>query len=105
MSLRRSNRSARKMNCMQVGRTLQSYLDDEIDDLTARRIAAHLEDCRRCGMEESAYRELKASLARRAEPVDAEPVDAEPLDRLRAFSRRLADGEVPPDLDTEQPGA
>jgi len=95
----RHHSAVRKMNCMQVGRNLQSYLDGHIDDLTARRIARHLEDCRRCGMEESAYRELKASLARRAEPVDAEP-----LDRLRAFSRCLAIGELPPDLDPEQSG-
>lgn len=96
----RRDRPERKMNCMQVGRALQSYLDGHVDDVAARRIAAHLADCRRCGMEERAYRELKASLARRAEPVDAEP-----LDRLRAFSQRLAEGDVPPDIDTEQPGA
>lgn len=96
----RPDPAVRKMNCMQVGRNLQSYLDGHVDDLTARRIAAHLEDCRRCGMEESAYRELKASLARRAQPADTEP-----LDRLRAFSQRLADGDLPPDLDNEQPSA
>ena len=96
MSLRRSTRSERKMNCMQVGRALQSYLDDEIDDLTARRIAAHLEDCRRCGMEADAYTELKDALTRRADRVDAGPID-----RLRDFSRQLAEGDVPPDSDED----
>jgi anti-sigma factor RsiW len=84
------------MNCVQVGRALQTYLDGEIDDLTARRITAHLADCRRCGMEADAYTELKRSLARRADRVD----DA-PIDRLREFSLRLAHGDVPPDTDIE----
>ena len=98
MSLRPSNRAERKMNCMQVGRALQADLDDEIDDLTARRIAAHLEDCRRCGMEAEAYTELKKALTRRAARVDADPID-----RLREFSRRLADGDLPPEVDQGNP--
>lgn len=95
MSLRRS-RAERKINCIQVGRALQSYLDGEIDDLTARRISAHLADCRRCGMEADAYTELKRSLARRSERVDAAPIE-----RLRDFSRRLAQGDLPPDAEAE----
>jgi anti-sigma factor (TIGR02949 family) len=98
MSLRRTKRAQRKMNCMQVGRALQSYLDDEIDDFTARRIAAHLEDCRRCGMEADAYTELKRALNRRADRIDHAP-----MDRLRDFSRRLADGDIPPEVDAENP--
>lgn len=89
-------RADRPMNCMQVGRRLQRYLDGEIDDLTARRIVRHLEDCRRCGMEAAAYTQIKASLARRA---DAPPDDA--VARLRAFGERLIH-EGPPD-DTEIP--
>jgi anti-sigma factor (TIGR02949 family) len=95
MSLRR-NRAERKMNCMQVGRALQTYLDGEFDDLTAQRIMAHLADCRRCGMEADAYTELKRSLARRADRVDEAPIE-----RLREFSRRLAHGDVPPDTDAD----
>lgn len=57
MSLFR-RRSERPMNCMQVGRRLQRYLDGDIDDLTARRIMLHLEDCRRCGMEAATYTEI-----------------------------------------------
>lgn len=89
-------RAERPMNCMQVGRRLQRYLDGEVDDLTARRIMSHLEDCRRCGMEATAYSEIKASLARRGSPV---PDDA--VTRLRAFGERLlregppADGDQP----------
>ncbi|MGH9177704.1 MAG: anti-sigma factor family protein [Acidimicrobiales bacterium] len=89
-------RADRPMNCMQVGRRLQRYLDGELDDLTAQRIMRHLEDCRRCGMEAAAYTQIKASIARRA---DHPPDDA--IDRLRAFGERLID-EGPPD-DTQLP--
>ena len=87
-------RSDRPMNCMQVGRRLQRYLDRDLDDLTARRIMRHLEDCRRCGMEATAYAEIKASLARRAVDV---PDDA--VTRLRAFGERLVHEGLPADSD------
>ncbi|MBV7697464.1 glycosyltransferase [Streptomyces sp. TRM70350] len=32
--------------------------------LTARRVAAHVDDCRRCGLEAAVYREIKSALAR-----------------------------------------
>ncbi len=95
--------STRPMNCKQVGRRLQSYLDGDLDDLTARRIIRHLEDCRRCGLEAAAYSEIKASLARRAHDV---PNDA--VTRLRAFGQRLALDGPPPtrhDLPDETQGA
>jgi anti-sigma factor RsiW len=76
-------RPDRPMNCMQVGRRLQRYLDGEIDEVTARRIMRHLEDCRRCGMEAAAYAAIKASLARRGEVPD------ETVERLREFGERL----------------
>ncbi len=51
-----------QMSCRQVGKVLQTYLDDELDDDTARKVAAHLEDCRRCGLEAETYEALKESL-------------------------------------------
>ncbi len=95
-------RSDRPMNCMQLGRRLQRYLDGDLDDLTARRIVRHLEDCRRCGLEAAAYTEIKASLARRSSDV---PNDA--VTRLRAFGERLVLDGLPTDLDLpdETPGA
>ncbi|WAX77481.1 anti-sigma factor family protein [Streptomyces sp. KMM 9044] len=79
----------RRMNCMQVARVLQKYLDGETDEITARRVAVHLEDCRRCGLEASVYQEIRGALARRAEP------DADALARLTAFGRSLVhDGQV-----------
>lgn len=73
----------RRLNCVQVGRVLQSYLDGETDEVTARRVAAHLEDCRRCGLEASVYREIHHALARRVEP------DTRAVARLRAFGESL----------------
>lgn len=74
-------------SCMQVMRVLQSYLDGHTDELTSRRVATHLEACRRCGLEAATYREVKASLARRAAPPDPNAVQ-----RLRAFGTALTTG-------------
>jgi anti-sigma factor RsiW len=95
-------RAERPMNCMQVGRRLQRYLDGDVDDLTARRIMLHLDDCRRCGMEATAYTEIKASLARRGEDL---PDDA--VARLRSFGERLIEEGPPADdeLPDETSGA
>lgn len=99
-------KSRRMMSCRRVGEVLQAYLDGEVDDITSGRVARHLEDCRRCGMEQEVYTEIKASLARGGSTVDDAAVA-----RLREFSQRLAasadaddgadldDGIDPDDLD------
>jgi anti-sigma factor RsiW len=70
---------------MEVIRKLDAYLDGQIpDEVTARRIAAHLDVCRRCGLEARTLTELKASLRRLAPKVDPGT-----LDRLRSFARGL----------------
>lgn len=95
-------RADRPLNCRQVARLLQRYLDGEIDDLTARRIVRHLDDCRRCGLEAAAYSEIKASLSRRG----SDGFD-DSLRRLRQFGDRLLH-EGPSeavDLPDEHPGA
>jgi anti-sigma factor RsiW len=76
-------RPDRPLNCRQVGRRLQRYLDGDLDELTARRIIHHLDHCRRCGMEAAVYTQIKASLARRGD------VDAATIARLREFGERL----------------
>lgn len=81
---RRMLGSKEMASCLQVMRVLQSYLDGHTDEVTARRVANHLEACRRCGMEASIYREMKAALARQGNHVDEES-----LERLRAFSSTL----------------
>ncbi|HEV8624022.1 MAG TPA: zf-HC2 domain-containing protein [Acidimicrobiia bacterium] len=88
-----------ELRCKEVGKILQSYLDGELDELWARRVARHLEDCRRCGMAAETYAEIKQSLRRFADPL---PEDS--LDRLRAFGEQLAEGRVPPD-EGEETGA
>lgn len=75
----------RRLTCPEVGRLLQRYLDGEIDELKAQRIARHLEDCRRCGMQAETYTAIKQSLQEHRPSV---PADA--IDRLRAFGEQLA---------------
>lgn len=91
-----ARRSNRPLSCRKVGRVLQSYLDGAVDDLTARRVARHLEDCRRCGLEADTYLAIKVSLARR-EPRLPDDV----LDRLRDFGRQLSSGDHDHDHDDE----
>lgn len=87
-----------ELSCREVGKVLQSYLDGELDELRARRVARHLEMCRRCGMAAETYAEIKQTLRRSA---GSPPQDA--IDRLRAFGEQLAEGRVPPD--EEETGA
>ena len=75
----------RPLTCPEVARLLQSYLDGEIDELKARRISRHLEDCRRCGMKAETYSAIKRSLRENRPSVPAGAVE-----RLRAFGERLA---------------
>jgi anti-sigma factor RsiW len=66
-----------------VARLVQSYLDDVTNEDTAQRVAAHLEDCRRCGWEAEVYRGIKQSLARSG------ALPPEGVARLRTFADRL----------------
>jgi anti-sigma factor RsiW len=75
----------RPLTCPEVGRLLQRYLDDEIDELKAQRISRHLEDCRRCGMKAETYSAIKESLREHRPSVPPETVA-----RLRDFGERLA---------------
>jgi anti-sigma factor RsiW len=83
-------RRPRPMACHEVAEVLQAYLDDETDEVAARRVARHLEDCVRCGLEVVTYRRIKETLGRRKPEI--EPGS---LDHLRAFGERLAAGRLP----------
>ena len=85
-------------SCMQVMRVLQSYLDGHTDEVTTRRVAKHLEACRRCGLEAATYGEIKASLARRATPLDQTAIE-----RLRSFGTALASGSLDQDDSGQAP--
>lgn len=76
------------LSCLEVGRLLQRYLDGELaTDAEVSSLGAHLEDCRRCGLEADTYRRIKQVLAARGVEVPAESVR-----RLREFGKSLADG-------------
>lgn len=86
-------------SCMEVARALQAYLDGEVDTVTARRVARHLEICRRCGLEAQTYLAIKDTLARGGRDVDPAAVA-----RLRAFGAHLIEVDVRPGPPEVQPG-
>jgi anti-sigma factor RsiW len=77
------------LSCAEVAELLQQYLDDESDEVTAGRVAAHLDDCERCGVEADVYRDIKAALARRRAPLADVSVR-----RLRQFGDRIVAGDI-----------
>ena len=88
---RRHSVADRPLTCREVGKLLQRYLDGETGEHATAKVAEHLEDCRRCGLEAGIYREIKASLARQATVLPETT-----LVRLRRFGQQLAH-EGPPD--------
>ena len=83
-----SVRPGETLSCPEVGRLLPRFLDDELsDDAAIDALAAHLEACKRCGLEAETYQKIKEALASRRQPVPQESVD-----RLREFGERLAEG-------------
>lgn len=82
--IRRRVRPNAPANCREVAIYLHAYLDGELDDRAVARVAAHLEVCRRCGLEATTYHALKRALVRRSAP----PPDA--LSRLHHFAEQLA---------------
>lgn len=80
----------RPLNCLQVRRVLQAYLDGTVDETTVRRVTAHLDGCRRCGLEAETYRAIKDALAR------DETTSAVAVARLRAFGENLLAADPPP---------
>lgn len=84
------HRPGEPLRCAQVMNVLQRYLDSAMEEVPAdpAAVAAHLEHCRRCGLEASVYQEIKDSLARHNAPLDAAT-----LRRLRRFGEGLAQSE------------
>lgn len=72
-------------SCLEVARVVQSYLDGQLDQLTARRVERHLAICRRCGLEASTYSEIKNALRRHGEPPSPATVH-----KLQQFAQQLA---------------
>ena len=73
------------VKCRELGKVLQSYLDGDIEPDFADKLAAHLKDCRKCGLAEETYQRIKDSLAAKMPEVDPEAIA-----RLRQFGNELS---------------
>ena len=80
------------ISCVQVARILQQYLDGQLDASHRSMVAGHLSACRRCGLDEQSFREIKSALARRRHEVPADPID-----RIRRFAAGLTAPDTPDD--------
>ena len=80
-------RGEAELDCRAVGRVLQSYLDNEVEDDFAAKIESHLEACRACGLELETYQQIKTTLAARMPDVDPAAVE-----RLRSFGAEITRG-------------
>jgi anti-sigma factor (TIGR02949 family) len=74
------------MNCREVARRLQIYLDGELDKSRVEAIKQHLDACAKCGLEADVFNKIKADLAG-ISPV----TDSEAIERLREFTAQIAD--------------
>ncbi len=78
---------ASKINCREVGRRLQSYLDGELNNDRMEQIKAHLDACVHCGLELDVFAAIKTDLSKLSVPADSDA-----LQRLREFSTRVVEG-------------
>lgn len=82
-----------RRRCHQVAKVLQAYLDGEADPATAHMVHDHLEVCRRCGLEASTYRAIKAAIPAAAALDAPVAVDPHAVERLRQFAADLGHDE------------
>ncbi len=59
-----------RLGCRQVRRTLQAFLDGEVEPLRAELVAAHLESCARCQVEAEVLERVIDSLQRLRPDID-----------------------------------
>lgn len=76
--------------CREAGRTMQSYLDGELDGERAARVSAHLERCLRCGLEAEAFRYVRSVLRDLSGPGPFRVEDPLAVKRLHRFATTLA---------------
>lgn len=88
--VRLRQRVADLTTCREVGRVLQSYLDGELDDLQVRNVTAHLERCRRCGLNADTYARIQLALWRAGQDRQMRPEDDLAIERLRRFATTLS---------------
>lgn len=80
---------SRGPSCAEVLEVLQSYVDGETDDSTARGVLSHLERCQHCDHESIVYSRIKVSLSKNRRDIDPEIRSA-----LCRFGERVARGEL-----------
>jgi anti-sigma factor RsiW len=85
-----------RRRCREVAAVLQSYLDGEVDPVTAHAVSEHLEVCRRCGLDASTYRAIRLSIPAAATRSRPSAVDPEALGRLRRFASQMHRSEGTP---------
>lgn len=86
--IRRRAAPSGSIDCREVARLVQRFLDGEMADPRALRVADHLDACLACGLEADTYRWLKTAVAGIARPDDPQQ-----LQRLQAFAEALVSGE------------
>jgi len=90
---KRKEKSGPVMDCPEVMRWLQAYIDEEVPDpAKGRLIASHLDACGGCGLEAETFKELKNALCR----MDPQ-VDVARLQRLKNFALGLCEQGHPTD--------
>lgn len=62
MGSNRDDRDRRRLGCRQVRRTLQAFLDGEVEARRAELVAAHLESCTRCQVEAEVLAQVIATI-------------------------------------------
>ena len=70
---------------MEVRRVINGFVDNQLEDGFAAKIAEHLDECRRCGLSAEVYADIKQSLQSKPPTID----DAA-IERLREFGSELA---------------
>ena len=58
----RDDSDHRRLGCRQVRRTLQAFLDGEVEARRAELVAAHLESCARCQVEAEVLAKVIATI-------------------------------------------
>ena len=77
------------LSCSEVLEVLQSYLDGETDETTARYMSGHLTVCVDCEPESAIYRRIKSTIA-----FGGAEIDQTVLSRLEMFAQRVSTGQI-----------
>ena len=78
-------------DCHEVAEVLQSYLDGELAERDAGRVAEHLEHCHRCDIEATTVQQVIAAIQRQRPVLDDATVG-----RLTGVIDQLAQPDEPP---------